>query len=182
MASAILSAIAFLALIVWRFAFTSQQRRLAVREIGAPRRPDNSFLEQGFQILERAAVVMVGGDRFEHAWDGVDSALWKDDPKTYLLRIVAITGATRMGSGYALDVGITRFQVCGSYVRRVQDVNNPQCACEQTCFYTADKSMPKAEQIATALLQLKNNPELFDRWAAQSGAFKADGQAFSPGE
>ena len=182
MAPAILSAIAFLALIVWRFAFASQRRRLAVRAIGAFRRQENSFLEQGLNIMERAAVVMVGGDRFEHASDGVDSAVWKNDPKTYLLRIVAITGATRMGSGYALDVGITRFQVCGSYVRRVHDVNNPKCACEQTCFYTADKSMPKAEQIATALLQLKNNPALFDRWTGQSGAFKADGQAFSPAE
>jgi hypothetical protein len=182
MAPAILSAIALLALIVWRFAFTGHQRELVVREIGALRRQDNSFLEQGRHILVRAAEVMVGSDRFEHASDGVDSAGWKDDPKAYLLRIVAIIGATKMGSGYALDVGITRFQVCGSYVRRVQDVNNPQCGYEETCFYTADKSMPKAEQIATALLQLKNNPALFDRWAAQCGAFKADGQPFSPGE
>jgi hypothetical protein len=40
--------------------------------------------------------------------------------------------------------------------------------------------MPKSEHIATALLQLTNNPALFDKWAAQNGAFKADGQAFSP--
>jgi hypothetical protein len=40
--------------------------------------------------------------------------------------------------------------------------------------------MPKAEQIATALLQLKNNPALFDGWAAQNClAFKADGQVFT---
>jgi hypothetical protein len=40
--------------------------------------------------------------------------------------------------------------------------------------------MPKSEHIATALLQLKNNPALFDGWAAQNGvAFKADGQVFS---
>jgi hypothetical protein len=40
--------------------------------------------------------------------------------------------------------------------------------------------MPKAEQIATVLLQLKNNPALFDRWAVQNGvAFKADSQVFS---
>ncbi len=182
MAPAILSVIAFLALIVWRFAFTGQQRRLVVREIRTHRQQDNSLLEQGLHILERAGVVIVGGDRFEHASDGVESAVWKDHPKTYLLRIIAITGATKMGSGYALDVGITRFQVNGRYVRRVQDVNNPKCAYEETCFYTADKSMPKAEQIATVLLQLKNNPALFDRWAAQCGAFKADGQPFSPGE
>jgi hypothetical protein len=182
MVPAILSAIAFIALIVWMLAFTGQQRRLVVREIGAPRYQDNSLLGQGLHILERAGVVVVGGDRFEQASDGADSAVWKDHPKTYLLRIVAITGATKMGSGYELDVGITRFQVCGSYVRWMQDVNNPKSVYEETCFYTADKSMPKAEQIATALLQLKNNPALFDRWAAQCGAFKADGQPFSPGE
>ena len=39
--------------------------------------------------------------------------------------------------------------------------------------------MPKAKQIVTALLQLKNNPALFDGWAAQTGAFKADGQVFT---
>jgi hypothetical protein len=39
--------------------------------------------------------------------------------------------------------------------------------------------MPKAEQIATALLQLKNNPALFDGWAARNGAFKPDGQLFT---
>jgi len=40
--------------------------------------------------------------------------------------------------------------------------------------------MPKAEEIATALLQLTNNPALFDKWAVQNGlAFKADGQVFS---
>jgi hypothetical protein len=41
--------------------------------------------------------------------------------------------------------------------------------------------MPKAEQIATALLQLKNNPALFDGWAAQKSiALKADGRVFTP--
>ena len=40
--------------------------------------------------------------------------------------------------------------------------------------------MPKAEEIATALLQLKSNPWLFDSWAIERElAFKADGQAFS---
>jgi len=67
-------------------------------------------------------------------------------------------------------------------VSLTEDHNNPKGAYDETCFYSADKSMPKAEQIATALLQLKNNPSLFDRWAAQSGAFRADGQAFSPAQ
>jgi len=60
----------------------------------------------------------------------------------------------------------------------MRDVTDPKCEYEETCFYAAEKEMPKSEHIATALLQLKNNPALFDKWAAQSGAFKADGQAF----
>jgi len=39
--------------------------------------------------------------------------------------------------------------------------------------------MPKAEKIATALLQLSSNPALFDKWALNNGvAFKADGHMF----
>jgi hypothetical protein len=91
-------------------------------------------------------------------------------------RIVALTGATQI----VLDVGTTRFEVRDRYVRRLRDLIDPKCACEQTWFYTAHKEMPKAEQIATALLQLKNNPALFDGWAAQNHpAFKADGQVFT---
>jgi hypothetical protein len=61
----------------------------------------------------------------------------------------------------------------------VQNVTNPKCGYEETCFYPAYKEMPKAEQIATALLQLKSNPALFDGWAARKEAFKADGQVFT---
>src|SRR5258708_16085742 len=111
MVPAFLSAIAFLALIVWRFALTGPQRRLVVREIGALRRQDDRFLEQGRHILDRAAEVMAGSDRFEHAWDGVDSAVWKDDPKTYLLPIVAITAPTQMAIAYPLDTHQTSFQL-----------------------------------------------------------------------
>ncbi len=182
MAPAILSVIAFLALFVWRFVFKGLQRRPAVREIGVPRQQDKTFLEQGLHILQRAGVIIVGGNRSDHASDGVGPAGPKDRPKTYLLRIVALTGATQMGNGYDINVGTTRFHVRDRYVGRLRDVNNPKGAYEETCFYSADRSMPKAEQIATALLQLKNNPALFDRWAAQSGAFKADGQAFSPAQ
>jgi hypothetical protein len=57
----------------------------------------------------------------------------------------------------------------------MQDVTNPKCRYEETCFYPAHEEMPKEEQIATALLQLKNNPTLFDGWAAHNGAIKADG-------
>ncbi len=40
--------------------------------------------------------------------------------------------------------------------------------------------MPRAEEIATVLLQLRNNPELFDKWSMQNGlAFKSDGEVFN---
>ena len=43
--------------------------------------------------------------------------------------------------------------------------------------------MPREEEIATVLLQLKNNPALFDKWVIRNGlAFKADGQVFTGGQ
>ena len=106
----------------------------------------------------------------------------KDRAKRYLQCIAALTGATQMGNSYVLDVGKTRFRVRHRYVSRLRDMTDPGCALEETCFYPAYKDMPKAEEIATALLQLMSNPALFDRWAAQSGAFKANGHAFSPSQ
>jgi hypothetical protein len=126
MVPAILSVIAFLALFVWRFVFNGQQRRPVVREIGVPRQQDKTFLEQGLHILQRAGVVIVGGNRSDHASDGVGPAGPKDRPKSYLLRIVALTGATQMGNGYDIDVGTTRFHVRDRYVGRLRDVSNPK--------------------------------------------------------
>jgi len=124
-------------------------------------------------------VEAIAGNRFENSSDGVDRLDRKDRAKRYLCRIVALTGATQMGDAYVLDVGKMRFHVRDRYVRRMRDVTDPECGYEQTCFYPVHKGMPKAEEIATALLQLKNNPALFDKWAVQSGSFKADGQTFS---
>jgi hypothetical protein len=137
--------------------------------------------EQGLYILDPVGLTLVAGE-LENRADGADAVDRKYRAQRYLRRIVALTGATQMGCGYALDVGTTRFHVRDRYVRRMQDVTNPKCRYE-TCFYPAHKEMPKAEQIATALLQLKNNPALFDGWAAQNHvAFKADGQVFTRAE
>jgi hypothetical protein len=39
--------------------------------------------------------------------------------------------------------------------------------------------MPSAEVVASALLQLKNNPRLFKKWRKQPGStFKANGKMF----
>jgi hypothetical protein len=58
-------------------------------------------------------------------------------------------------------------------------VSDPKSEYKETCFCFPYKIMPKAERIATALLQLRNNPALCDRWAAQIGAVKAAGQVFT---
>ncbi len=175
--------IAFPALVVWRFAFGGLRCRLLVRAIAPQRqRHNNVLLEEGLHISDPGGVAVIADNRFENSSDGLDPLDRKDRAKTYLRRIVALTGATQMGNRYVLDVGTTRFHVRDRYVGRMRDVTDPKCAYEETCFYSAHKEMPKSEHIATALLQLTNNPELFDKWAAQSGAFKANGQAFSPAE
>jgi hypothetical protein len=182
MVSTTLSLIAFFALIAWRFVFTGLRRRPLARKIAAPQQQRTNILKQGLHVLHPAGVAANPDNGFKNGSHGVRPIAPKDRPKAYLRRIVALTGATQMGRGYDMNVGPTRFHVRDRYVSRMRDVTDPNCTYEQTCFYSADKSMPKAEQIATALLQLKNNPALFDRWAAQSGALKADGQAFSPAQ
>jgi hypothetical protein len=100
--------------------------------------------------------------------------------KAYLSRIVALTGGTQTDAGYRLDVGKTRFYVRDRFVRRMRDATNPECGYDETCFYCLNRAMPRAEETASALLQLKNNPGLFDKWARQTGpAFKADGEVFT---
>jgi hypothetical protein len=111
--------------------------------------------------------------------NGVDVMDIVDRAESYLRRIVAVTGATRVGSYYVLDVGKTRFEVHDSYVCQAPSAINPTATPRGTCFYLPNQHLPAEEKIATALLQLKNNPTLFDRWAGQTGVFKADGELFS---
>ncbi len=182
MTPANLSTIAFLALIVWRVVFAGLRRRPFVREIATPQQQHNNALEQGLHILERAVVGVIAGNRFENSSDDLDPLDRKDRAKTYLRRIVALTGATQIDDAYLLDVGKMRFHVRDRYVKRLRDVTDPECACEETCFYPVHKGMPKEEEIATALVQLANNPALFDKWAVRNGlAFKMDGQVFNRG-
>jgi hypothetical protein len=172
--------VALLALIVWRMVFAGLRRRHLVTENAAPQSRNNNFLRQGLNILERTATAVIAADRFERSSDGANPLDRKDRAETYLRRIVTLTGATQMGNGYVLEVGRTTFHVHDRYVRRLRDLIDPKSAYEETCFYPVHKGMPKAEEIATALLQLTNNPGLFDKWAVQNGlAFKADGQVFT---
>ena len=164
-----------LALMVWRFALGVASRG----ETAAPRPHYNHALQRRFRILERACAGVIAENGFATGSDEVCLSDGRSRAKLYLRRIVALTSATQTGNGYILDVGRTRFRVRDGYVGRLRDASDPKCEYEKTCFRLPYNCMPKAEQIATALLQLKNNPGLFDRWAAQCGAYKADGQGFS---
>jgi len=180
MAPANLSMIAFFPLIVWRFVFTGLHCRPFIRAI-APQRHNNP-LREDLHISCQGAAAALAGDRLENTSDGLDPPERKDPARSYLRRIVALTGARQMDDTYVLDVGKMRFHVRDRNVKRLRDVTDPGCPYEETCFYAVPIGMPNVEEIATALLQLKNNPALFDRWAAQSGACKADGQPFSPAQ
>ena len=180
MSPANLSMIAFLALIVWKFVFAGLQRRLLVRAIAPQQQRHHNVLEEALHISDPGGVAAIAGNRFENSSGSLDPIDRRDRAKVCLRRIVALTSATQMGDEYVLDVGTTRFHVRDRYVRRLRDAADPKCGYEETCFYPVHKCMPKAEEIATALLQLANNPALFDKWAVQNGlAFKADGQVFS---
>jgi hypothetical protein len=179
MTPAILSVIAFLALVVWRCVFAGPHRRPLLRAIALKRQRHSNLLTEVLHISGLGGAAVIADSPFEDSADDLDRIDRKDRAKGYLQRIAALTGATQTGDAYVLDVGKMRFHVRHRYVRRVRDTTDPECALEETCFYPVQKGMPKAEEIATALLQLTNNPGLFDKWAAQNGAFKADGQVFS---
>jgi hypothetical protein len=153
----------FLTLTLWRFVFTGMEWGWPIGGIDAlgPRQNDLLWHDVPF---DRSSSAVVAGQRAQN----------------YLRRIVALTGATQKGNCCFLEVDKTQFCLRSGHVTRLRDVIDPKCASEETCFYPAYKDMPKAEQIATALLQIKNNPALFDRWAVErSLAFKADGQVFT---
>jgi hypothetical protein len=93
----------------------------------------------------------------------------------YLKRIAALTGARQDDDGaYRLTTGSIRFLVGYKFVRVMSRRD------ESTCFsVAADPDLPRAEMIASALLQLKNNPRLFKKWRERQGdEFKANGQLF----
>jgi hypothetical protein len=179
MSPANLSLIALLSLIVWRLVFAGLHRRLLVKTTDQQQQRRANILAQGFHALDLARAAVIPDNRLENGSDAVPVTP-QDRAKTYLRRIAALTGATQIDDAYVLDIGKMRFHVRDRYVGRLRDVSNLECGYEETCFYPVHKGMPKAEEIATALLQLTNNPALFDKWAVQNGlAFKADGQVFT---
>ncbi len=93
----------------------------------------------------------------------------------YLKRIAALTGAEQVrGDSYWLRAGRRNFLVAYQSVRVISGHG------KSTCFsVAANPDLPSAEVIASALLQLKNNPRLFKKWRKQPGSiFKANGKMF----
>jgi hypothetical protein len=93
----------------------------------------------------------------------------------YLKRVAALTGAEQVrGDSYWLRAGRRSFLVDYKFVRVISHHG------KSTCFsVAADPDMPSAEVVASALLQLKNNPRLFKKWRKQPGStFKANGKMF----
>src|SRR5216683_5309334 len=93
----------------------------------------------------------------------------------YLKRVAALTGAEQVrGDSYWLRAGHRHFLVDSRFVRLISRRG------ESTCFsVAADPDIPGAEAVASALLQLKNNPRLFEKWRELQGyTFKANGKMF----
>jgi hypothetical protein len=95
----------------------------------------------------------------------------------YLKRIAGLTGAEQgPGSSYWLRAGRRMFLVDHKFVRVISRNHYGK----STCFsVVADPDMLSAEVVASALLQLKDNPRLFKKWRKQPGhTFKASGKLF----
>src|ERR1700738_5394342 len=92
----------------------------------------------------------------------------------FLKRVAALTGAKQDDDGtYHLTAGGTHFLVDSKFVR----VISPRS--ESTCFSVTDLDMPSADVVASALLQLKNNARLFEKWRDwPAHTVKASGRMF----
>ena len=93
----------------------------------------------------------------------------------HLKRVAALTGAARVrDDSYWLRAGHRNFLVDYKFVRLISHHG------KSTCFsLAADPDMPSAEVVASALLHLKNDPRLFEKWRKRPGStFKANGKVF----
>jgi hypothetical protein len=170
----------FLLLLTLRLVFHGLQWRPLARPIGAANEQNNTVVNQSLIDFRWSDTRAVAHNGLQDALTRVNTGSKKERAEGYLLRIVALTGAAPMGNGYILDVGATRFHVREGPVGQLGDLNDSKCTYKETCFYSPRRDMRKAEQIATALLQLARNPSLFGKWAAQDGLMiKADGKVFA---
>jgi hypothetical protein len=149
--------------LIWGIVFVGSQR-LFLGEIVLPQRPQHNRPVWGFF------------NYFEN--NSPDNV--RTQAQSYLRRVVAVTSATEAVDGYLLNVGTNTFHVGDRYIRRLRGGKYPKSRYVETCFFVPNQGLPRAELIATALLMLKNDPTLFDKWAVKDGeSFKADGQIFN---
>ena len=175
-----ISMIGFFVLVAWRLVLPALRWRHLPGVGATPWERRGNAQRYGHPVRALVDLSANEGNRFDNGSDGAGSVSRKDRAEAYLRRVVALTGATQTAGVYVLDVGKIRFEVRHRFVSRFEDSADPKSRCQETCFYPVHKEMPRAEEIATALLQLASNPDLFDKWAAQNGqAFKADGHVFA---
>jgi len=96
-----------------------------------------------------------------------------DRAERYLKRIATLTGAKQVQrNSYMIAVARKRFLVNSKFVHLLSRRG------KSTCFsLMADLDTPRAEIVASVLLQLKNNPKLFKKWRKRPGCpFKASGK------
>jgi hypothetical protein len=176
---AYLSLLSFLPFLMWTLVFLDLRRRTLTRPPGGKEQAD-SVLDLSLRILSRSDAGSVAYSALQNGWKRVSTSSKKERAENYLRRIVALTGAAPLGNGYVLDIGATRFHVREGRVGQLRDLNDPECPYKETCFYSPYKDMPRAEQVGSVLLQLANNPSLFEKWAVQDGLkIKPDGQVFA---
>src|SRR5258708_34292441 len=100
MAPAILSVIAFLALVVWRFVFADPHHWPLVRAIAPRQHRRNSILEEGLHISDPGDVAVIAGNRFENSSDSPDPNDRSGCTKAYRRPGRAFTGPAQMGDRY----------------------------------------------------------------------------------
>jgi len=54
--------------------------------------------------------------------------------RVYLQRVLAVTGATQVYEGYALNSGSVQFRVCDRFVRRLQNPDDPGTSFGENLF------------------------------------------------
>lgn len=182
MERAILIAIALFGLVVWRVVFTLLEQWPSPRATPPPRQRKDTLAKQRRPHWLLPCVELTTGIGWGPGSSRIDLVQAESRADMYLRRVIALTGATQNGKSYFLDVDTTRFQVWDRFIMRLRGSADPKGRYyEETCFGPAFQGMPRAERIATVLLQLRNNPELFDKWVKKETAFKADGQPFRRG-
>src|SRR5258708_16252126 len=142
MAPAILSVIAFLALVVWRFVFAGMHRWPLVRPIAPWQHRRNDILQEGLHISDPGDVAVVAGNVFEHSSGSLDPIDRRDPAIVFLRRVAALAGATEMGEEYVLNVAATRCHGRDGYIRGFPTAAVPHHASQQNTFYHLPIAMP----------------------------------------